>query len=98
MYDMPSFYTNPMSINVQLFQVFPFSISSIRITTFNHYIIRVEDIKLSSSPKYDRNMEDNACKKWIKEICTHIFYYKKCNIFVDKKKINFAPRYFKDMA
>lgn len=99
MYNTFSLSINLMSTNVQPFSTLLSTVFSIFITGFNQYTIGIEGFKFQPSSKSNRSMKDNIYKKWIKEIYTYMSYYKKRNVFVDKKeKIDFIQEYLKDIT
>lgn len=97
-YSTPSISTNPVLTNNHPILVVPLTVPSISPTGLNRYTIRAESLKLQLPLKYNGSVEGNAYKEWFEEMRTYMFYYKKYSIFADeKKKINFAQRYFKDI-
>lgn len=67
-YGALSIDTNLTLTNNYLFQIAILTISSISLTSFNHYIICLKSFKLQLPFKYNESMDSNTYKKWIEKI------------------------------
>lgn len=92
MHNISSVNINPALTNLPSFQVPSPIVLSIFLIDLNCYMMGVKSLKLQQSFKYNRVVEDNDCKKWMKKIQAYIFCYEKCKVFANKKKDRFCPR------